>query len=112
MSEWPTLNELRIIKQIGETPNTAHYGLALADAAGLSTPSTYLCLNRLEKKGWLTARWEDLDPVEAGRPARQYFQLTAAGLDGYWRSLRAVIHPSIWQDLFGEEHPDVRSEGR
>ena len=36
-------------------------------------------LARLEGFGWLESRWEDVDPSEAGRPARRYYTLTGEG---------------------------------
>src|SRR4029450_2538403 len=35
----------------------------------------------LEGVGWLTSRWEDVDPRVEGRPARRYYQLTSDGLE-------------------------------
>jgi DNA-binding PadR family transcriptional regulator len=40
----------------------------------------YPALERLETAGYLTSTWEDAaDAHAAGRPARRYFTLTAAG---------------------------------
>jgi PadR family transcriptional regulator PadR len=29
--------------------------------------------------GWLSSRWEDIDPTIEGRPARRYYRLTPDG---------------------------------
>ncbi len=39
----------------------------------------YPMLARLEDAGWLTSRWETIDPAEAGRPRRRYYSLTGLG---------------------------------
>jgi hypothetical protein len=38
-------------------------------------------LARLETVGWLTSRWEDIDPRAEGRPTRRYYQLTPNGIE-------------------------------
>ena len=39
----------------------------------------YPILLRLEHEGWVTSRWEDVDPRAEKRPARRYYRLTAGG---------------------------------
>lgn len=39
----------------------------------------YPILARLERLGWLSSHWEDIDPSEAGRPRRRFYTLTDAG---------------------------------
>ena len=58
---------------------TEVYGLELARAAGLPSGTVHPILARLEGLGWVTSRWEDVDPVEAGRPPRRYYRLTSLG---------------------------------
>ncbi|HEY6763120.1 MAG TPA: PadR family transcriptional regulator [Baekduia sp.] len=55
------------------------YGLELTRAAGLKTGTVYPILARLEKAGWLTSRWEDVDPAVAGRPRRRMYRLSGEG---------------------------------
>jgi DNA-binding PadR family transcriptional regulator len=45
----------------------------------IASGSLYPILARLEKAGWLTSRWEDLDPSEAGRPRKRLYHITALG---------------------------------
>ena len=59
--------------------DTEVYGLELARAAGLPSGTVHPILARLEGLGWVTSRWEDVDPVEAGRPPRRYYRLTSLG---------------------------------
>lgn len=63
-----------------EAPADEHYGLDIADVAGLKSGSLYPILRRLEDHGWLSSRWEDLDPTEEGRPRRRYYKLTVDGI--------------------------------
>ncbi|MEO3814128.1 helix-turn-helix transcriptional regulator [Sphaerisporangium sp. B11E5] len=57
------------------------YGLEICAAAGLQPGTIHPILARLEGIGWLESRWEDLDPHEAKRPRRRYYQLTPDGLE-------------------------------
>jgi PadR family transcriptional regulator, regulatory protein PadR len=56
-----------------------HYGLDIAAATALKSGSLYPILGRLEDNGWLTSRWEDIDPATEGRPRRRYYRLTPDG---------------------------------
>lgn len=60
-------------------PAAEWYGLDLAREAGLKSGSLYPILSRLEEAGWLTGRWEDVEPSDAGRPRRRYYRLTPGG---------------------------------
>ncbi len=64
------------------------YGFDIMDATGLPDGTVYPILRRLESRGYLIGRWED-DALafEEGRPARRYYELTAAGDD----ALRAAL---------------------
>jgi DNA-binding PadR family transcriptional regulator len=63
-------------------------------------------LARLEGVGWLTSRWEDIDPRAEGRPARRYYQLTPNGLELARAALAsaytATARPA-WLRPLGEE---------
>ena len=54
--------------------------MELTAATGLRSGTVHPVLARLERMGWATSRWEDIDPRAEGRPARRYYQLTAAGV--------------------------------
>jgi PadR family transcriptional regulator PadR len=34
---------------------------------------------RLERDGWVSSRWEDIDPRAEKRPKRRYYRLSAEG---------------------------------
>lgn len=59
--------------------NREFYGLELGQAVGLPSGTVHPILARLEGVGWLESRWEDVDPSDAGRPARRYYKLTGQG---------------------------------
>jgi DNA-binding PadR family transcriptional regulator len=46
---------------------------------GVLSGTVYPLLRRLEDKGWLSSRWEDVDPAAAGRPRRRLYRLTGEG---------------------------------
>jgi DNA-binding PadR family transcriptional regulator len=53
----------------------------IGTAAGLPSGTVHPILARLETMGWLTSRWEDIDPRAEGRPVRRYYQLTPDGME-------------------------------
>jgi PadR family transcriptional regulator PadR len=80
------------------------YGLEIGAAAGLPSGTVHPILARLETVGWLTSRWEDIDPRTEGRPARRYYQLTPNGLALARAALaRASTARPAWLRPLGEE---------
>ena len=81
-----------------------------ASVTSRSRPTTTACaipiLARLETVGWLTSRWEDIDPRAEGRPARRYYRLTPDGLElaraALARAYSANARPA-WLRPLGEE---------
>jgi DNA-binding PadR family transcriptional regulator len=56
------------------------YGFDIMDATGLPDGTVYPLLRRLERRGVLTAAWEDEAAARAeGRPPRRYYALTPVG---------------------------------
>jgi PadR family transcriptional regulator PadR len=74
-----TLQTLRVLAVLMDEPAGHHYGLEIAKSAGLATGTLYPVLARLERAGWVTSDWEEIDPVAEGRPRRRLYQLTADG---------------------------------
>ena len=70
----------RVLAALVEDPAADRYGLDLMGATGLPSGTLYPILTRLERAGWLTADWEQIDASEAGRPARRYYRLSQDGL--------------------------------
>ena len=56
------------------------FGFDIMDATGLTSGTVYPALDKLESLGYLTSHWEDARIARRDkRPARRYFDLTAAG---------------------------------
>jgi PadR family transcriptional regulator PadR len=74
-----TLQTQLIVQALLKDPARELYGLELSQETGLLPGTAYPILMRLENEGWVTARWEDIDPSAEKRPARRYYRLTASG---------------------------------
>src|SRR4051794_37086982 len=74
-----TVPVAKVLAAVLGDPHGDHYGLELIKATGLPSGTLYPILLRLERAGWVQSRWEDIDPVQARRPARRFYQLTADG---------------------------------
>jgi len=70
-------------------PEADRYGLDLMQVTGHPSGTLYPILARLERAGWVDARWEDVDP-SAARPARRYYRLTSDGASSARRELAAL----------------------
>jgi PadR family transcriptional regulator, regulatory protein PadR len=86
-----------VLRELLMDPARELYGLELGRAAGLASGTVHPILARLEAVGWVTSRWEDVDPRAASRPARRYYRLTTAGAEAVppalARAARRVPHP-------------------
>jgi PadR family transcriptional regulator PadR len=74
-----TLAVAKVLGAFLADPDADRYGLDLMKASGHPSGTLYPILARLQKAGWIEAYWEDVDPVQAGRPARKYYRLTGEG---------------------------------
>jgi PadR family transcriptional regulator PadR len=68
-----------VLQALLRDPASEMYGLELSEETGLQPGTAYPILLRLEHEGWVTSRWEDIDPRAEKRPARRYYGLTANG---------------------------------
>lgn len=71
----------RVLAVFLEDATVDRYGLDLMRASGFPSGTLYPILLRLEKAGWVTSSWEDIDPATAGRPTRRYYRLTPDGVE-------------------------------
>ncbi len=56
------------------------YGFDIIEATSLAGGTVYPTLGRLEKRGYLRARWEDRQlATREGRPRRRYYTVTKQG---------------------------------
>jgi DNA-binding PadR family transcriptional regulator len=77
------------------------YGFDIMDATGLPDGTVYPLLRRLERRGVLTAAWEDEDEARSQqRPARRYYELTPLGeesmaeVEARFPTLRRLFEPA------------------
>ncbi|MGN6189307.1 MAG: PadR family transcriptional regulator [Conexibacter sp.] len=70
---------LAILDVLVEDPERHHWGLSLAEEAGVHSPTIYRALARLEAARWVSSEWECGHPAEHGRPRRRLYRMTADG---------------------------------
>ena len=89
-----------VLRALLAEPGRELYGAEVGQAAGLASGTVHPILARLERLEWVSSRWEDVDPSEAGRPARRYYRLTAAGAETAREALARVgSERRVWQLL-------------
>ena len=68
---------MSVLQAVG---NGFEYGFDVIDHTGLPSGTVYPALSRLERDGLVRSAWEDEARAHRdGRPARRYYQITAAG---------------------------------
>jgi PadR family transcriptional regulator, regulatory protein PadR len=85
---------LRILGVLLEHPNAELAGADIGKVTGILSGTMYPVLARLEHAGWLTSRWETLDPREARRPRRRLYHLTGIGASKANAALSELIIPN------------------
>jgi PadR family transcriptional regulator len=78
----------------------------LGPRPGCPAGTVHPILARLETVGWLTSRWEEIDPRAEGRPARHYYHLTPDGAELGRAALARAYQASagsVWLRPLGEE---------
>jgi PadR family transcriptional regulator PadR len=95
-----------VLRALLADPSQEQYGVEIGQAAGLPSGTIHPILARLETVGWLTSRWEEIDPRAEGRPARRYYRLTDDGMElargALARAFSASARPA-WLRPVGEE---------
>jgi PadR family transcriptional regulator len=76
-----SLQTLRVLSALLQSPLDKRYGLELSRATGLAAGTLYPILARLERAGWLMSEWEESDPKADGRPRRRYYRLSEDGAE-------------------------------
>jgi len=66
------------------------YGYDLMQSTGFASGKLYPILARLRHAGWLLRTAEDIDPSDAGRPARYLYQLSEQGAEDARLELAAL----------------------
>lgn len=90
-----TLPTQLVLSTLVAKPDRERYGGELGREAGLPSGTVHPILARLEGIGWITSSWEDVDPSEAGRPARRYYRLTGIGHDAARSALARAHRPRL-----------------
>jgi PadR family transcriptional regulator PadR len=96
-----------VLRALVDASDREVYGLEICRLAELPTGTVHPILARLEKLGWVTSRWEDIDTHEEGRPRRRYYQLSREGLQDAQNALARVhmprsLHARLRPGLAGE----------
>jgi DNA-binding PadR family transcriptional regulator len=86
-----TLQTIAVLRVLQDHPHGEHYGLEISRAAELPSGSLYPILARLERDGWVTSEWEELDEHEAGRRRRRYYRLSPDGIVWAQQALGAAL---------------------
>src|SRR5438094_10135106 len=67
------------------------HGFDIVDVTGYPTGTVYPALRRLERDGYVRSHWEpERTATREGRPARRYYELTAAGVKALDAALDAL----------------------
>lgn len=75
-----TLPLLHVLARFIGEPRDDWFGLDLVRSTRLSSGTVHDCLVRLERAGWIEARWEDRSGSSSHRgPRRRLYKLTAVG---------------------------------
>jgi PadR family transcriptional regulator, regulatory protein PadR len=94
-----------VLRTMLSDPSQELYGVEIGQAAGLPSGTVHPILARLEGVGWLSSRWEEIDPRAEGRPARRYYKLTPDGLELARAALARAYQasaPPAWLRPLGE----------
>jgi DNA-binding PadR family transcriptional regulator len=67
-----------VLAALAAHPGAWRHGYDLSRETGLTSGTLYPLLSRLADYGWLESEWRQ--PVQAGRPPRHAYRLTADGL--------------------------------
>jgi PadR family transcriptional regulator, regulatory protein PadR len=88
-----TIPTQRVLRVLLRDVGAEFYGIEIGESAELPSGTVHPILARLERVGWVESRWEDIDPRTAGRPARRYYRLTAAGAEEARQALARAYRP-------------------
>ena len=73
--------------------NHYRYGFDIMDITGLPSGTVYPALRRMEASGLVDSKWEDEAQAQSeGRPARKYYEVTAAGREALGEAVKRYRH--------------------
>jgi DNA-binding PadR family transcriptional regulator len=70
---------LKVLGQLMEARSEGLSGADISKAIGIASGTLYPILFRLERAGWLSSDWEDIDASEMGRPRKRLYRMTSIG---------------------------------
>lgn len=85
-----TLAVARVLREFLSDPAQARYGYELMSCTQFPSGKLYPVLARLVDAGWLVREREEVDAVQAGRPARYFYRLTEEGAVAAERELSGL----------------------
>jgi PadR family transcriptional regulator PadR len=98
-----TLAVARVLREFLCDVDSPRYGYDLMGATGYPSGKLYPILGRLVDAGWLVREREDVDPAQAGRPARYLYRLSERGAAASRVELAAISEqfappsrPRLW----------------
>lgn len=110
-----TVAVARVLREFLADPGEARHGYELIQLTGFSSGKLYPLLARLHRAGLLVREREDVDPHQAGRPARYLYHLNANAIEPVRQQLAELsdqLRPAVPQHLsppIARPHP--RLEG-
>lgn len=81
---------LELLMLMAVRPQREQSGAEIGKAFRVSSGTLYPSLLKAENAGLLTARWEDGDPSDLGRPRRRYYRINGAGIAAVERRTRQL----------------------
>lgn len=81
--KYPRMTEAtqQVLRELLADPTAEMYGLEICKAVDLAPGTVHPILYKFEQIGWLESRFEEIDPSDAGRPRRRYYQFTPDGAE-------------------------------
>lgn len=84
------MTTMKVLSVFCEDPKAEMSGREIGKKTKLPSGTVYPILIRLENAGWLSSRWEDIDPKEEGRPRRRFYTITGLGCQKTQDALKDV----------------------
>lgn len=75
-----TLQGMKVLQAFVNNSHSEISGADIQRLTGLSSGTMYPILLRFEEAGWLSSRWEEINPTEVGRPRRRLYRILPTGL--------------------------------
>ena len=84
------MTTMKVLGAFFGNPKVEMSGREIGQKVNLPSGTVYPILSRLLDAGWLTSRWEEVDPTKVGRPRRRFYHITALGYQKTQDALREI----------------------